>query len=520
MEKHTFHAGDIVTFGMLEDGAIEWKILTVDGEGALITSCYGVALHAYHDTPSSAAWSTCSLREWLNTDFLCSAFSPNEQEKIHSVFLAEENAEISFSDKKDAADRVFVLSEAETERYFPKQSDRVLLYNDRVSGTWAFGKGLMTTCRWWMRGKTVEINGRICAPVCDHDGGFGGYQRIDSLHMTVRPALWVDMCALKVVDVPDIDHLNIRLKKGDLGTLTFFSYGFEDQTDVLARFVDYETMEEYVMYRADYGLQTPQIARIKLDFEVGESVEKKAEVLHSLLSRSTYDDAAKLLMRKMDENRVRAWMYQMAWASLPGKCMNIEEGTVIQFGKMSPGKGKKKQPISWLVLRRSGSKALLITEKGIKSSTFMDDNCEEWIWEHSWVRTWLNTEFYKKAFSWEEKRRIQNCMTECGDLLGRVNANGMVFDHVFLLNDAEANLFFSSDVARIIHGTPNDVPFLLDNCGRDENEGDWWWLRSPGDTHEYACCVDPDGCIDRHGSWVHSTVCAIRPAILIDLTVE
>ncbi|MBR3015986.1 MAG: hypothetical protein IKH57_02710 [Clostridia bacterium] len=45
---------------------------------------------------------------------------------------------------------------------------------------------------------------------------------------------------------------------------------------------------------------------------------------------------------------------------------------------MSPGKGKKKQPISWLVLRRSGSKALLITEKGVKSDTFMDDNSEEW----------------------------------------------------------------------------------------------------------------------------------------------
>lgn len=519
MKTQTFHAGDIVYFGMIEENEIEWKIVTIDEEGALLTSCYGLALHAYDDSTSPTTWKDCSLRKWLNTDFYGSAFSPKEQEKIHSVFLAEENTEISFSDAEDTADKVFILSEAETERYFANPSDRMLLYNERVSGTWAFGKGYMTTCRWWMRGRTEAFNGRNCAPVCDHDGSFGGYQTANSPRMAVRPALWVDTKALRPADLPDIGQMSIRLKTKASDTLTFFDYGFEDQRAVLARFVDYETQEEYVMLRSPYGLIEPLVARVSLDYNVGESIEKKARILGNLLSRNTYENATDQLLKKMDENRVRVWMHQVAWSPSPRECQNdIQEGDVIQFGKMAPGKGKKKQPISWIVLRRIGSKALLITEKGIKSSNFMDDDSEEWEWEHSWIRSWLNTEFYKRSFTAEERRKIQNCMTESGDVLGRVNEKQMVFDHVFLLSDAEANVFFSSDAARIIRGTPNDVPFLLCECKSNEDEGDWWWLRSPGDVHEYVCCVSPDGHIDRRGCWVHSTVCAIRPSILIDLT--
>ena len=487
----------------------------VENEEALITSCYGVALHAYNDTPSSVSWRTCSLRKWLNSDFLSSAFSPREQEMIHTIVVAENDGDISFSEEEDATDQVFILSEAETERYFGKPSDRMLLYNERLSGTWSFGKGFMTTCRWWMRGKVGEFNGISCAPVCDHDGSFGGFQAVNSPRMAVRPALWVDTATLRPAALQGIEHLNIRLKKGDLGTLTFFTDGFEDQREVLARFVDYETLEEYVMYQEPFGMLTPLIARVNLDHKVDESIERKAEILHSLLSRNNYDDAADLLMKKKDERRVRTWMQQMAWFPSPGECLDVHEGDVIHFGKMSPGEGKREQPIPWIVLRRSGNKALLVTKNGVKNSTFMDDDSEERMWEHSWIRTWLNTEFYKTCFTKEEKRRIQDCITDRGDRLGRVNEDAKVIDHVFLLNDAEASLFFSSDAARVISGTPNDVPYLLSR--KDDNTADWWWLRSPGDMSEYGCCVDPDGHVDRHGCWVHSTVCAIRPAILIDL---
>ena len=515
MKKQTFRIGDIVTFGTLDGSEIEWKILTIDRDDALITSRYGVALHAYHDDASPTTWETCTLRHWLNHDFLTSAFSEEEQEKIRAIALVEDDSEIVLADQ-GTTDKVFILSEEETERYFAKPTDRVLLYNRRLSGAGSLLNGFMTTCRWWMRGKTGEFDGRSCVPVCDYDGSFGGYQIQNLSLIPVRPAMWVDLSALRHAEQIDIDHLNVRLKKGELGTLTTFWDGFEIQRHVYARFVDYETQEEYVIYHDRDGMFNPYVAKVKVDDRVGSRIRKKAEILQSLLSVYSYDDAADQLLRKTDETRVRAWMNQVAWASSSCEELEIEEGAAIRFGKMPKEKGKSRQPISWIVLKRSGSKALLIMEKGIRCDTFMDDNSDEWEWEYSSIREWLNDEFYNGCFSRQEKKRIQKCMTECGDYLGRVRERDAVYDHVFLISDAEANVFFRSDASRKISGTPDDVS-IFRNSG---DVGDWWWLRSQGDTSDYICCVDPDGMIDRHGRWVHSDVCAIRPAILIDLSCD
>jgi len=519
IKAQSFHAGDIVAFGQSDGADIKWRILAVDGKEALITACCGVGLHAYHDDPSPALWRDCSLRKWLNTDFVSTVFSPGEREKICPVILpdeADDDDDLSLTDENGAADKIFILSEAEAQRYFAGPSDRMLPYSQSVSGTWSFGSGLMRTCRWWLRGKTEGFNGRSCAPVCDHDGTFGGYQTASSPRMAVRPALWVDTSALRPAALPDIGSLGARLKTGEAGTLTCFTGGHEDQRDVLARFVDYETREEYVIYRPAWSDGEPEVARMVPDPDVGGTVRQKAGAITQFLSRYPYDTAAEMLQKKLDEARVRAWTNQMAWSPTPGECMDVKEGGTVRFGAISPGRGKKRRPLEWLALRRIGSKALLIAKEGLKCDTFMEDGSEEQAWEHSQIRAWLNGAFYRDCFTREEKRRIQHCMTECGDLLGRVNEKGMVFDHVFLLSDAEASLFFDSDAARVIRGTPNDVPCLLEQS--DEDSPDWWWLRSPGRTNDCVCCVDPDGRVDRRGAWVHSTVCAIRPAILIDLS--
>ena len=81
MKKHVFHVGDVVTFGLIDEKEIEWKILTTDGEDALIASCYAVSSRAYDVGSSPATWETCSLRTWLNQDFLHAAFSDKEREE-------------------------------------------------------------------------------------------------------------------------------------------------------------------------------------------------------------------------------------------------------------------------------------------------------------------------------------------------------------------------------------------------------------------------------------------------------
>lgn len=217
-----------------------------------------------------------------------------------------------------------------------------------------------------------------------------------------------------------------------------------------------------------------------------------------------------------DKKRVHAWMNQPAWYPSSGPYPEEKAGDIIYLGNRSPARGKRKQPIPWIVLCQNRGKALLITQNGLKCYTFMDDNTFNWGWEHSWIRNWLNTSFYWNSFSPEERNMIQPCVTDYSYLFGWVNKYDPVYDRVFLLNDAEANLFFTSNEARIIRGTPDDVSIF--RFQKDENDKDWWWLRSQGSEEELACCVDPDGCIDRNGLWMYSSVCAIRPAILVDLS--
>ena len=82
--------GSIVTFGRYEqDGdkengpeEIEWVVLDVQDGKALLLSKYGLEAKPYNTEYTDVTWETCTLRAWLNSDFLNKAFSAEEQSAI------------------------------------------------------------------------------------------------------------------------------------------------------------------------------------------------------------------------------------------------------------------------------------------------------------------------------------------------------------------------------------------------------------------------------------------------------
>ena len=521
MARQELRIGDVAVFGALWNRDLEWRILTVDRGRALIAARASVAVKPYSRDGVPASWTDCSLRRWLNRVFLSMAFSEEERKKILPVILPEGDRQVLISGGA-ARDRVFILSREETERYIPVPEDRLLLYHGPIADPCASVTGLMTVSRWWVRGKTEELAGKSCAAFCDADGTFRGYLEAGRPSAAVRPAMWVRLDALRPEDLSACDHLNIRLKECDPGTVTGFVFGCEEQKTVIARYVDYDARSEFALINRGgdegAGLE-PEVVRISADGIVGAAARRKARTLMSLLGKNTLGEAAEILERKRDESRVRAWMSQKAWApSGEGGGSAPEEGSVIPFGRRRMVVAGKRKPLRWIVLVHSGSKALLIAEKGLRCDTFMheedfDRGCD---WEDSRIREWLNGEFYLIGFSREEKRMIVRCATETGDEPGHLDGKSAVYDRVFLLSDAEASVFFPSDAARRISGTPDSVSIF--SFRHDREKGDWWWLRSAADSPANICCVDPDGAVDRKGCWVHSTVCAVRPAILVDFS--
>ena len=110
--------GDIITFGSyeqdnnLENGAepIEWQVLDVQDGKALVISKYGLINKAYNTVWTHVTWETCSLRKWLNNEFINEAFGVEEQKMIVTTKLSNpNNSEYGTNGGNDTEDKVFLL---------------------------------------------------------------------------------------------------------------------------------------------------------------------------------------------------------------------------------------------------------------------------------------------------------------------------------------------------------------------------------------------------------------------------
>lgn len=81
-------AGNVVTYGHYEQDndtangkePIEWVVLDVQGDKALLISKYGLDVRPYNTEYNHVTWEECTLRTWLNDTFLNAAFTPEGQQ--------------------------------------------------------------------------------------------------------------------------------------------------------------------------------------------------------------------------------------------------------------------------------------------------------------------------------------------------------------------------------------------------------------------------------------------------------
>ncbi|MCH5265543.1 MAG: fibronectin type III domain-containing protein [Lachnospiraceae bacterium] len=93
---------------------IKWRVLSVQGDDALLVSEYNLDCQPYHETAvekiGDVTWENCSLRGWLNSQFYQNAFSEAEQNAIKETTLVNEGVTGA---KYNTVDKVFLLSPAE-----------------------------------------------------------------------------------------------------------------------------------------------------------------------------------------------------------------------------------------------------------------------------------------------------------------------------------------------------------------------------------------------------------------------
>ena len=199
-EPQKVSAGDMITFGKYEQDnnpdngpePIEWIVLDAQDGKVLLLSRYGLETKPYNTEFTDVTWETCTLRFWLNNEFLNAAFNGEEQAAILITAVdnsdAQGHSDYDTSGGNDTEDQIFLLSFAEANRYL---DDRTSPHAIVVPTAYAIATGTETykdgtASGWLLRSPGYEQ---------DYAATYGSFYygcSVDDATVAVRPAFWLN----------------------------------------------------------------------------------------------------------------------------------------------------------------------------------------------------------------------------------------------------------------------------------------------------------------------------------------
>lgn len=184
--------------------------------------------------------------------------------------------------------------------------------------------------------------------------------------------------------------------------------------------------------------------------------------------------------------------------------LNYQVGDKFLFGQYK-----------WRILKiNDNGTALVITQDIIQKMAYHNRRVNI-NWEKSDIRQYLNTSFYEKFTSVEQKAIVTTEVDNPFNEKYFTQGGGSTIDKVFLLSIQQAQTLFKND---------------MDRVARLNLDTEWWWLRSPGRYPDHSAFVYRGGNISMDGEvsiatymnnsgmrFVNYKVGGIRPAMVIKL---
>lgn len=176
---------------------IEWIVLVKENGKALVISKYALDCQPYNTSCIDVTWKNCTLRRWLNNDFINSAFSADEKSMILvTTVSADKNPQYSTNPGAATRDQVFLLSVTEVDKYFSSAGVGQCGPTDYAvaNGAWKGDKG-----GYWVWLRSPGIDPDFAASV-----SYDAYNSSDVLPFcigkpvdtdsgSVRPAMWIEL---------------------------------------------------------------------------------------------------------------------------------------------------------------------------------------------------------------------------------------------------------------------------------------------------------------------------------------
>ena len=522
-----YAAGDIITFGHYEQDnnlnngpeTIEWIVLDHDAaeNKVLLLSLYGLDTIPYHGDNEMITWEKCSLRSWLHEVFLETAFTKEEQQKILKTNVDNSKGEgysgWNTDGGNNTVDQVFLLSYREAfEKYFQEDQSRTC-----KPTVYAMAQGALTDSGsgngwWWLRTPGSFQNNVASV---NNDGSRCHY-RVIYTNGCVRPALWLNLDSFHsgqntAGTEPETEQSYGPDSMSGFG-YTIDSIELKEKADVnaqiiqrlnkytLCRFIDTATSDGITWYQVTYN-------------------EKNGYVDGMFFKQLTMSELNRFLGSAEYNEGIR----QNAEAQAPTPQKTYSAGDIITFGhyEQDNNLNNGQEAIEWIMLDydATGNKVLLLSRYGLDAKPY-HVHSERITWGECSLRSWLNGEFLKTAFTIDEQHGILKTNVDNSKSQGysewnsddRIRIN--TADQIFLLSYWEAfEKYFKDDQSRTCKPTAYAI---AQGALSNRNSGNgWWWLRSPGEYQDRATNVNYVG--SRSSHIVNNDSGCVRPALWLNL---
>ena len=180
------------------------------------------------------------------------------------------------------------------------------------------------------------------------------------------------------------------------------------------------------------------------------------------------------------------------------------------------------EAIEWQVLDKKDGKVLLLSKYALDAKPYHEDDGEGVTWETCTLRSWLNADFYKTAFTSAEQKYIAETY------VFNLGTGSHTYDKVFLLDANEVTGYFDEELdayaparrAKLTEYAKAQGGFYNNDKESEYYGNGYWWLRSMSGTiynNKFVMAVTPSGVVSFTGYYVRQDNLVVRPALWVEV---
>lgn len=218
-------------------------------------------------------------------------------------------------------------------------------------------------------------------------------------------------------------------------------------------------------------------------------------------------------LQQLQKNTNTAILTQQSERNI-GNLSDADVGDYITFGTYEQdNKGStENEPIEWLVLAKEDDKLLVISKHALDAIPFNLED-EGNTWDKSYIRRWLNYDFFNIAFTEEEQALIPRVtVTADRNPMSNQKPGWDMLDKVFLLSLPEVKKYMPTLKSRVCSLTA-----YAKGQGASTDNTTGFWLRTPGIYSYKTAYVSYEGNINSDGYFYYVNRFSVRPAMWINL---